>query len=122
MEWRTELVKVILPACDRSLAFHPWSLVDTLVIRSWKSTILFPRNLKFKPRYILSWVGNKFDTKEVGKAGFVLLSHICLECNRAQTFLDYYFDQKYYSTKQVCFGLFWERFCHFEKQEEVISK
>ncbi len=29
IKWRTKLIKVNLPICESSLAFHPWSLVET---------------------------------------------------------------------------------------------
>ena len=51
MEFRTELIRVSLLAWERSLAFHPWSLVVTLWMRSWKSLFLLPLSLKLIPRY-----------------------------------------------------------------------
>ena len=52
-DWRIEEMRVVLPACERSLAFQPYNLELSLSIRNWKSAIRFPLNLKLIPRYLL---------------------------------------------------------------------
>ena len=52
-DWRTEEMRIVLPACERSLAFQPCSLELSLSIKNWKSVIQFPFNLKLIPRYLL---------------------------------------------------------------------
>ena len=53
MDWRVDLIRVVLPAWDRSFAFHPCNLECILSTRNWKSTILLPLKKKFKPKYLL---------------------------------------------------------------------
>jgi len=53
MDWRVDLIRVVLPAWDRSFAFHPYNLECILSTKNWKSAILLPLNMKFKPRYLL---------------------------------------------------------------------
>ena len=52
-DWRTEAIKVVLPAWDKSFIFQPWNFAFSLLIRNWKSTTLLPLNLNWTPRYLL---------------------------------------------------------------------
>ena len=51
-EWSTEFIRVAWPACESSLAFHPWSLDLSFSTRKLKSATLLPLNLKLRPRYL----------------------------------------------------------------------
>lgn len=55
MAWRTDEIKVVMSAWERSLAFHRWSLFCTLSMMFWKSTTLLPLSLKLMPKYLLGF-------------------------------------------------------------------
>lgn len=52
-DWRVDLIRVVLPAWDRSFAFHLCNLEDIFSTKNWKSAILLPLNMKSNPRYLL---------------------------------------------------------------------
>ena len=72
-EWSTEFMRVARPACESSLAFHPWSSYLSFSTRKLKSATLLPLNLKLRPRYLEGtwtkymglWFMNKFKLSEV---------------------------------------------------------
>ena len=54
-DWRTEVIKVVLPAWESNLAFQLWSLAWSLSTRNWKSMHLLPLSLKCIPRYLVGF-------------------------------------------------------------------